>query len=185
MDEDKKTIEENVEETDLDTAFDSVPEEVQDFMNSDAYKFIINAIAKVLSLDDTQKELVRLVANEVLIRTMTQEEGFEFLIEHGVSNENAVKAMYAIDSEIVTRAANITEFYSDDIPVIPLDVDDNGTNVSPVIRDSLSSLSDRLKQATTAVPIARSGANASDSVSPSQDSGSAAIDPYKEPIDNE
>ncbi len=175
-----------LQENEIDKAFESLPEEVQDFLSSPLFEAIILAIQENLSLTDNQRDIVKYIAYELLMKTMTPEEGLELLKNNGLTEDSAIKTMYALDSEVLIRAANITEFYTDEVEV---GLEDGSTNVpSPDMKNlSLASLADRLKQASIAAPANRSeyGLNKPVSPTPAVETSSPAIDPYHEPIDNE
>ena len=180
MQDDIKKTQENIE---IDTVFEALPEEVQNFLMSPLFEAIIKAITAELKLDTQQSALVKYLSYELLLKTTTPEDGYKILIEKGVSQEIAVKILYSIDVEIVERAKNITEFYTDTVEFIP----DDGSEESGVSKISpLTTLADRLKQASVTTPVARNYSldGKPMNAAPAEKS-TAAIDPYHEAIDNE
>ncbi|MDB5254725.1 MAG: hypothetical protein JWL92_101 [Candidatus Nomurabacteria bacterium] len=125
----------------------NVPSEVVDFMTSPLYEVIISAAQQALSLTAEQKNWMRLLSYELLMTTITEKGAYQFLIDHSVSAETAIKILYVIDTEILTRAENITEFFTDDSEVTDEEVASYAApkpvNFAPT---SLQSLADRLKQ---------------------------------------
>ena len=176
-------IKKTEESSEVDTMFEALPEEVQNFLMSPLFEAIMKAIATELKLDTQQSAVVKYLSYELLLKTITPEDGYKLLIEKGVSQEIAVKILYSIDTEVVERAKNITEFYTDVVDFIPDDGVEEGesSKVSP-----LSSLADRLKQASIATPVARNYSldGKPMNAAPTEKS-TRAIDPYHEAIDNE
>lgn len=182
QDEDKTTQE-------IEEAFTGIPEQVQDFMISTLFKSIIAAIKETLALSEEQAQWAEYLSNELLMKTFTIEEAFRFLTNKGVADELAVKICYLIDTEILTRAINITEFFTDDTEMteeeraqIDTSLDEN----VPASSNALASLADRLKQASIATPSKRDyGTDKSSVGAPAAPIQPRTIDPYHESIDNE
>lgn len=187
-------------------ALSGVPEEVQTFMWSDDYKIIIDTIQKTLLLTDQEKNLVKYGGYELLLEMKTMEEVAKEWIAAGMKPELVVKVLYVIHQEILTRAQNITEFFTRDPnatsdeyaevsneddnadeepgtePSIPPTVSDQTKPIAP----GLSSLADRLKQTSIATPMKRDyTATAETSSVENTPPSPHAIDPYHESIDNE
>ncbi len=173
------------EEIDLEAAFNSIPEEVQDFIGGDIFLAILSAIQSTFNLKDEQMILVRYVIYAILMNTMDQESGLRFLVDHTINTETGIKIMYVIDTEIITRARNITEFFTDDMAELEnLQPDEPVRAPTPNI--ALASLSDRLKQASIATPLKRDySLNTEKATTSTPETPPRAIDPYHESIDNE
>ncbi len=169
----------------IDEAFEGIPEQVQDFMISTLFKSIVAAIKETLALTDDQAQWVEYLANELLMKTFTMEEAFRFLTNKGITEELAVKIIYLIDTEIITRAINITEFFTDDSEMTEeerAEIDTSLDETVPASSSALATLSDRLKSASIATPSKRDYSLNTPTVS--TPAAPRAIDPYHESIDS-
>ena len=173
----------------IDEAFEGIPDQVQDFMISTLFKSIIKAIQETLALSDEQAQWVEYLADELLMKTFTQEEAFRFLTSKGIAEDLAVKIIYLIDTEIITRAVNITEFFIDDTEMTEEEraqIDTDLDEAVPASSAALATLSDRLKSASIATPSRRDySLDKPTSGAPTAATPPRAIDPYHESIDNE
>jgi hypothetical protein len=178
-------------------ALSAVPEEVQTFMWSNEYDVIINSIQKVLSLDDKQRDLVKYGGYQLLMGMKTMEDLSKEWVAAGMSQENALKALYAVHENILITAQNITEFFTKD-PDNPSEYDlDEEEEVETVADDvnnapaklapatGLESLADRLKQASIATPSRRDYSLNGISNAPAADDGKKtdSSDLYREQIE--
>ncbi|HEY0980403.1 MAG TPA: hypothetical protein VGE18_03290 [Candidatus Paceibacterota bacterium] len=172
------------EEMEFDEVFAKIPDEVQDFMGSEAFELIMAAMKTVLELTDAQAESARIAAYEVLIGEKTIESIGETLIASGMAPELASKILYVIDEEITSRAKNIAEFYTgaeNDEPV-PIE---NGTVPSsvnaPSPSDVLANLGARLNQSSVIVPSKRDySAHTQPIEKPAVQTITPSTDPYRE-----
>ncbi len=140
----------------INEAFNNIPPEVEEFMWSDAYTIIVDAIKETLSLTDAQRDMVRQLSYDLLLKLKTVPQITEEFLNAGISQETTAKIIYLIDSEITTRAVNIAEFYApheDDI-----ELEEKAVPASPSEKpapDVFTSLEQRLKNTTVVAPIAR------------------------------
>jgi hypothetical protein len=192
------TMTNTIEQSILDDAFDSTPEEVFDFITSPAYTILLNGIQKILELTDEQKEKVRYASYNLLLKLKKSEEIYEYFIASGMNEELAIKALVAIQTEILERAANITEIYTDPVEpeneIVPIE-----KVVTPLVKteevkeatveiaqeekkstpnDVLATLSDRLAKTQPPTPIV-SPKNEKRTVAP-QTTQTKRFDPYRE-----
>lgn len=147
MDQDNITT----EEKELQEALLLVPEEVQDFMWSDAFEYILDAGEKVIPLSTEEKELTRQTAYDLLLQTTTIEKAGEKFVEGGMEKEKAVKILYFIDTEILKRARNIMQ-YEDDINAQIADLD---KVEAPSPMQAMANIQERLTKPMTVAPITR------------------------------
>lgn len=167
-----------IEERRFEEAFANIPPEVEDFMWSDAYTIIVDALQETLGLTDEQKELTRILSYEFLLGLKNMPTMAEEMIASGMTPELAVKVLYLINNEIVTRAQNITEFYApheeESSLEVQLEQDANSNNQTDEANPNavLETLKNRLTVPVTIPPIARSVGEKTGDVK--------KIDPYRE-----
>ncbi len=105
------------EETQVKTKYDDylkeMPSEVQDFMWSDLYDIIIKAIQETLSLTDEQTAWVKASGYDLLMQVKSMNDVAKEFKDKGMNEELILKILYLLDSEVLTRAENITEFFTE------------------------------------------------------------------------
>ena len=92
------------EEKELQEALLLVPEEVQEFMWSDAFEYILDAGEKVIPLSKEEKDTTRQTAYDLLLQMTTMEKAGEKLVAGGLDKEKTIQILYFIDTVILTRA---------------------------------------------------------------------------------
>lgn len=169
-------------------ALSGVPEEVKTFMWSTEYQIIIDTIQKTLLLTDKEKDLVKYGSYQLLLGIKTMEGLAGEWSATGMNPELIMKILYIIHEEILTRAQNITEFFTRNSDEIDDAYDqlDNENGVEKKVPElnpsnSLATLSDRLKQASIATSAKREYVSGKDTSTPP---ARVTIDPYHEPVDN-
>ncbi len=95
---------ETTEESSIDEALAGIPTEVVDFMWSDAFNLLLDALSKTLTLSEEQKQMIRGHIEDLLMQTTTMEAVAEALLQAGISEEITAKILYAIDAEFISRA---------------------------------------------------------------------------------
>ncbi|MBP6904757.1 MAG: hypothetical protein KBB91_01725 [Candidatus Pacebacteria bacterium] len=171
-----------IEDTEFDDAFALIPEEVQDFMWSDEFKFLLDTAQKALSLTDTEKQSMRTACYRILLNLRSMEQEAKRVLAEGVDPEKAVKMFYIIDTEILERARNI---------LAQVDIDEEGVDSMVTTQTSAPSPSDilaRLNQTMTApstlAPTKRVYTTETTAPTPPPNSpaptGIKSIDPYRE-----
>lgn len=168
------TTQETREERLIEEGFASMPEEVQNFMLSDAFSILLQGIQKVLGISEEQRESLRHAAYRILLGLKNEEEVLNDFINSDMSEELAVKSLYAIHTELIDRAANITEFYTEGEEEVA-DLTSNPVSTAPSPADILATLGERLSKARVVAPTTRTH-----SVAPPQEGGIKSIDPYRE-----
>jgi hypothetical protein len=143
--------EKTTEEKDFEEALLLVPEEVQDFMWSDAFEYILDTAEKVIPLSKDEKDSMRRAAYDLLINLSDIETTGERLVSGGIDKEKVVKILYIIDTEILAAAKNIME-YEDDI-TNQISKLNEGSAPSPM--QALASIQERLTKSSTVAPITR------------------------------
>lgn len=177
--------------TKYDEALENMPREVQDFMWSDFYDAIIIAIQKTVGLTDEQTKCVKNAGYDILMGMKTMEEVSVELVNSGITAESTAKILYLIDTEIITRAENITEFFTENTG----EEESRAINSAPSPSDMLARLNQTLMKPTTLAPIkrdysieplnrAKTDSNPSaispNSTSSPQVDSAKTIDPYRE-----
>ena len=166
MDEDKITTTDIEFSDDYAEALDTTPKEVRMFMWSEAFKLILTAIAETYKLTESQKEVVKRVAIETLIGTITPISRQIKLSDAGITNELQDKILEAINEEIVSRALAQVELYNElneeqieeaSQKTGPSDVATPTVKAvnAPSPADVLASIQDRLTKPSTVAPITR------------------------------
>jgi hypothetical protein len=167
--------------TKYDDYLKEMPSEVQDFMWSDLYDIIITAIQQTLSLTDKQTILIKNAGYELLMQYKNMEEVAHELDRAGIDSEVVAKILYLIDTEILTRAENITEFFTENTE----DENITSTNTTsslpaPTPADMLARLSQNMTHATVFAPTKRTeDPKVSAPVAPTP-TQTQTIDPYRE-----
>jgi hypothetical protein len=184
-------------DNDLETtekAFDEIPQEVREYIYSDEFDKNIELLFNEIGLAD-DKQLVLKGSIFEFIAQIDDEDDLLNTINEITSDEvirNKIKDW--IDINVSQKILSlITDAYVNDDDDDEEDSQEISTAEKPAIPSSLSSLSDRLKQASITTPAKRDYSlnkpikkdsvvdNLSDAPSPT----SHAIDPYHEPVDNE
>lgn len=171
--------------SDIEVAFDTIPEEVLQFIISDAFQVLISGIQKVLALSDIQMEQLKTGALAVLLRLKSADLVYQEFLDSGIEEELAQKMMYAIQTELVERAVNITDFYTND-PTEEEEgesagqsgIDPEKVKAAPSPEDILASLEERLTKSRVVTPTTRTYDQAPQSSAPVPVKRS--IDPYRE-----
>ncbi len=177
MDTDITTTEDKIEKAVADT-----PVEVLNFMWGDAYAIIMDAMQKTLSLTDIQKEKVGSLGQDLLLGLKNMENITEELVTI-MPAETVMKVLFILDSEVITRAENITEYFSPDPDEALGDVPQKQSVQDAPQQDILESLKAKLIQPATIAPVARDHSMGSAATPPQNTPGtkpSAVFDPYRE-----
>ena len=127
-------------------ALNSVPPEVRAFMWSDVFAIILKVIGDTYKLNDKQREVLKSVAMETLIGTLTPVSRRVRLSDVGIVGETQDGILEAINEEIISRALVQIEEYkelkgSEDTSFIP---SEKIEAPSPV--QALASIKERLSQ---------------------------------------
>ena len=138
-------------------ALEAVPAEVRRFMWSDAFKTIITTIGKAAKLDGRQTEIVKEIAIETLMETITPIARRAKLSSVGIDQELQDTILEAINDEIVSRALNQVEIETD-LSVVEsienkIELQENTDAPSPT--EALLSIQERLSKPTAIAPIKR------------------------------
>lgn len=156
----------------LAAALQNVPAEVEDFMWSDAFTIIIDAVQETLGLTEDQKKRVRIASYDILTGLKTMEDiSKDFSVD--TPPELVAKILYAIDSEIITRAENITEFYTENP-----DESEQSIQSAPSPADVLARLNQTLTKPATIAPVKRE--YSAPTTAPSEPITKPSVDPYRE-----
>lgn len=164
-------------ENDITTKYDQylevMPEEVVDFMWSNQYDILILAIQKTLSLTDDQTKLAKMAGYELLMGVKNMLEKLEDFKTSGIPEELSLKILYLIDTEIITRAENITEFFSPEIET-PEQIEIK----APSPDDILQRLKETITKPTIITPTKRD--YSLEKTPESKSDSTKTIDPYRE-----
>ncbi len=168
------------EERDLDMALENMPGEVQDFMWSDAFTILLDAMQKTVAITDAQKDSIRIEIYDILVGLKTMTEVAEDLLKT-MEPELVAKILYIIDSEFITRAENITEFYSPDPNEETVPIPNVVISPKPITPAApLAGLQNRLTQSNMIMPVKRDlSFDSTPSAAPSVPT-KPLIDPYRE-----
>ena len=94
-------------------ALDTMPEEVRDYMWSPAFDYAIDVAEKVIELTSQEKECVRDIAYDLLMRLIDMETAARKLLEQKIIPEKTTKIMYYLDQEVLQSARNLVNYYGD------------------------------------------------------------------------
>ncbi len=164
-------------------ALDTTPQEVRDFLWSDAYKGIIAGIAKTLNITAQQETVVSDVIFDIVIGAIDQPEVDEKLTASGISIEDQAKilalaAENIIDPSII-EAENITD--SNEEGGVAESQPTNLSSSAPTPTEVLASLGARLSQSSVIVPSKRDYTVYKPVPSePSVQNIAPSMDPYRE-----
>jgi hypothetical protein len=173
-------IEDNVED---------LPDEVKDFIFGVDFETISQELVSLLNNETEKKDL----PSEVMLflfGVRTKEELISYISTQTTSDENKQKIKVIIDEKIIDELILLIDVYKDFDK--ELEKEDENVEVK-TIPSKLSSLSDRLKQASITTPAKRDyslnrpsvGNSVVDNLSDAPSPTSHTIDPYHEPVDNE
>lgn len=155
-------------------ALSQVPDSVQEFMISPGFTAIIDAASQVLQLTETQTSQLRSGAWSILMRLSTMDTLRNEWKASGWEDDLIVKALYIIDTEIITRAENIISFFTeDDSEENPPAEEVLPQAVSPL--QALASVQQKLKQSSAIAPASRDY-----SIGRTTPETPQAFDPYRE-----
>lgn len=166
----------------IEDAFAAIPAEVEDFMWSDTYRALIDAISTTLALTDEQKKLVTLKSYELLLGTVSMEKIAADFITAGFSQELTAKTLFLLTEEVLPQAKYITESYLPD-PDEP-QTGETGTQETldmvsaPSPADVLASLKEKMTAPAAIAPSVRE--TAAPTNLPLEKSTAPRIDPYRE-----
>lgn len=170
-----------IEEEDFQAALDAMPEEVRDYMWSPAFDYAIDVAEKVIELTPQEKEYVRDISYDLLMRLIDMETATKILIEKKVIPEKVSRIMYYINQEIIQSAINLVNYYGDATEIARHDSSETDT-VQITQNTLLSKVSQSLTAPTTIAPVKRtydsSGPVATQP--PKAPDTKPAIDPYRE-----
>lgn len=163
----------------IDEALANVPEEVQDFMWSDAFNILLDAMQEVTQITDLQKDAVRIEIYDILIGIKDMAAVAQELLKT-MAPELVAKILYIIDTEFIVRAENLTEFYSPD-PNELSEESEKGVIDAPSPNEVLKRLGQSFTKPTTLTATKRDlSLNASSLDEPVATKSAPSIDPYRE-----
>lgn len=136
------------EEQDLEDDVFLVPDEIKDFVSSDAFEGIFDIAAQVIPLSEGERKLMKLAAYDVVLRNKALDEAGRWLIESGVEKEKTIKMLYLIETEVL-KYVDIALDKED----IRDEVQENTNAPSPT--EALLSIQERLSKPTAIAPIKR------------------------------
>lgn len=173
------------EDTEFQEALDSMPEDVRDYMWSPAFDYTIDVAQKVLELSVTEKEYVRDISYDLLMRLIDMEAAAKKLIDKEIPPEKVSKIMYFIYQEIMQSAENIAAYYGD-----TEQTQNSSTEESPKTRPTdgstdaaLANLGARLSQTSIIAPEKRTYSIQKESTPTPPPTTEKKFDPYHEPVD--
>ncbi len=179
MDETTTTAQKKVQD-----ALSGVPEEVQSFMWGPSFETIIKTMQQTLALTDEQTVMVQNDSYMLLMQLSTMEEIYKKWLGLGISEELVVKILYLVDQEILSRAKDITVFFTPDegetIEEVFEDTTTKTTN-APSPTEVLAALGARLNQSSVIVPSKRDYSMDTQSIEkPTVQNITPSVDPYRE-----
>ncbi|MBY0328951.1 hypothetical protein K2Q02_02565 [Patescibacteria group bacterium] len=172
---------------DYELAIDSTPEEVRDFLWSDAYKGIIAGIVKTCNLTIEQGEAVSTVMFDLTINATDEMSARTALTRAGISEDNQEK-IFLIGYEYIINPS-ITEAEETTITESSTDTLDGGVTSSPTTTPSaqsetLTNLATRLTSPSILAPTKRDYSITNTAIGDTQPtsttSSTKTLDPYRE-----
>jgi hypothetical protein len=169
------------EEQEFQDALDAMPEEVRDYMWSPAFDYAIDVAEKVIELTPQEKEYVRDISYDLLMRLINMETAAKTLLEKRVIPEKVSKIMYYIDQEIIQSAINLVNYYGDATEIAQRDSGEVNTVEEPQ-NTLLSKVSQSLTAPTTVAPLKRTYSSSEPIATqpPKAPDTKPTIDPYRE-----
>jgi len=172
------------------TALETAPVEVREFLWSDAYKGLIAGIAKTCNLSDAQKEVISDVLFDLVINMCDEVEAKERFTAAGISEEGQTTIFslgydYIVSlSAVITAEALVSDNDEADTPTNPAQIVAPGSSSKQVTPAAFAAMQQRLQS-----PSITTGPVQGDYTAPAPAAVAApekpAIDPYHEAIDNE
>jgi hypothetical protein len=136
-------------------ALDNAPESVREFLWSDAYKGLIDGIAKYCKLTDPQKTAMSDVMFDIIIGESGNDNAHERLAAAGISPLDQETILSLGYEYFVDPAMQLTEQQLDEegeengtVPTVP-------SIASQLAGTSLTAIADRLKNSSTSTPVTR------------------------------
>ncbi len=168
----------STEEKELQEALLNTPEEVQSFMWSDAFGYIIDTAEKVIPLSKEEKSDMKIAAYKILLRTSTMEKTGEEMVQKGIDKEKVLKILYIIDTQIVTGAKNIMSYTDEENTTT-----ESGEVLAPSPIQAMAMIKDRLTGPSSIAPTKRDYSAekvAEPAISSAPTTSIRNIDPYRE-----
>lgn len=165
----------------IDIALANIPEEVQDFMWSDAFTLLIDALQKTTGVTDIQKDIIRIEICELLLGIKGIPEVAKELSKD-MTTETVAQVLYIIDSEFITRAENLTEFYTKDPEEDPFsDIENKNTLLNHLSQSFTTPTTlPPVKRVYADIPGTQTGSSAPKPLSETLPVSKPSIDPYRE-----
>lgn len=189
------------EEIEFEEALSRVPEEIQDFMWSDAFEYILTIAQKAIHLNDEEKKSMRLAAYNLLLRISNMDKEARGMLAEGIEPEKITKILYIIHTQILTAAKNIMNYYTENEPLEEeqstidlslLEIEGpkkTNTVEAPSPADILARLNEKLKKPTAIAPITTHTDTVTEGkspkpVHPTNSNTPKVFDPYREIPEN-
>lgn len=135
------------EEQDLEDDIFLVPEEVQDFVWSDAFDAFFDIAEKVIPLSPEEKKFMKLASYDIVLRNIPFEDAGKWLLERNIEKEKVVKMLYIIETELLKYVkAFIEEETEEELPEAVS---------TPSPKEALMSIQERLSKPSAIAPIKR------------------------------
>ncbi|MEK7106296.1 MAG: hypothetical protein AAB895_02980 [Patescibacteria group bacterium] len=189
-DDEIKTTEDNKEDftDDYAVALDNTPEEVRNFIWSEAFKLILKAIGDTYRLNDEQRDVVRRVTIETLIGNITPIARQIRLSDVGMTGELQDNILEAINDEVISRALVQIELTNqEESQAQELEQESKSgpsENMSaPSPAQALANIQERLTKPSTVAPITRDYSVSRNTESTPKDESSSrapSMDIYRE-----
>lgn len=170
-----------IEEKDFDEALAQVPDEVQDFMWSDAFEYILDISQKTIPLNDEEKKSMRRAAYALLIRLKNMGEIAKEMLAEKIDPEKITKILYIIDTQILTIVKGLMKH---DDQTTEQDSGTEESSPAPSPSDMLARLNQTMTAPSTLAPTKRVYATEATTPTPPSNppapTGIKSIDPYRE-----
>jgi hypothetical protein len=178
MDENEVTT----EEKELQDALLLVPEEVQDFMWSDAFQFILDTAEKVILLSKEERASMQRAAYNLLLQMTNMEKVAAEMTSEGIDKEKVVKMLYVIENEILIGSKNIMSEAEEENAAITEAPEQSSALKAPSPVEALAMIKDRLSKPNTITPTKRDYSNeiVAEPTTSEAPTNIKSIDPYRE-----
>ena len=176
------------EDTTIEDAFESTPEEVKEFLSSNIFDLILLGIKDGLVLTDAQFDAMELATQELVIRTKTmQEVAVDFIESKAFTPELTAKVLYAIEGEVMSRIYTIIDTSNaedaeqeESAEKAPAEVTHLTPVTAPSPADMLARLNQTLTTPTATAPTRRDYSATKEAPMIDQMKTVRNIDPYRE-----
>ena len=172
------TLIKTTEEQDFEDALSSTPEEVQSFMWGDEFNNILDASQKILSLSDTEKEIMRTSSYDLILQISDFDKVIKNMHSANIAPEKISKILSVIQKMYLEPASAIALESIELEDEEPTTIDSIENAPSPA--DIIARMQNTLTKPSAIAPVTRDYSNVNIEKEHAPAPSIRNIDPYRE-----